>query len=193
MSINEGMIAYKGRLSFRQFMPAKPTKYGIKVWMAAAAKNGCISNFAVYLGQAENNHRRIHGLGYDVVMKMTAPFLNNYRHIFFDNFFTSTRLLDHLFAQNTYACGTVRCNRKDLPPSPKHKLRFGEMARAQCSQLVFTKWHDKRDVAFRSTNVSPDESSRPVPRIHNRQNVNIEKPRVSDVYTAHMGGVDRAD
>ena len=67
------------------------------------------------------------------------------------------------------------------------------MARAQCSQLVFTKWHDKRDVAFRSTNVSPDESSRPVPRIHNRQNVNIEKPRVSDVYTAHMGGVDRAD
>ena len=82
MSINEGMIAYKGCLSFRQFMPAKPTKYGIKVWMAAAAKNGCISNFAVYLGQAENNHRRIHGLGYDVVMKMTAPFLNNYRHIF---------------------------------------------------------------------------------------------------------------
>ena len=159
MSINEGMIAYKGRLSFRQFMPAKPTKYGIKVWMAAAAKNGCISNFAVYLSQAENNHRRIHSLGYDVVMKMTAPFLNNYRHIFFDNFFTSTRLLDHLFAQNTYACGTVRCNRKDLPPCPKHKLRFGEMARAQCSQLVFTKWHDKRDVAFRSTNVSPDESS----------------------------------
>ena len=78
MSINEGMIAYKGRLSFRQFMPAKRTKYGIKVWMVADAKNGYISNFAVYLGQAENNH----GLRYDVVMKMTAPFLNNYRHIF---------------------------------------------------------------------------------------------------------------
>ena len=193
MSIDEGMIAYKGRLSFRQFMPAKPTKYGIKVWMAADAKNGYVSNFAVYLGQAENNRRRIHGLGYDVVMKMTEPFLNNYRHIFFDNFFTSTRLLDHLFAQNTYACGTVRSNRKDLPPCAKHKLRFGEMARAQRGQLVFTKWHDKRDVAFLSTNVSPDEPSRPVPRIHNRQNVNIEKPRVSDVYTAHMGGVDRAD
>ena len=126
-------------------------------------------------------------------MKMTEPFLNNYRHIFFDNFFTSTRLLDHLFAQNTYACGTVRSNRKDLPPCAKHKLRFGEMARAQRGQLVFTKWHDKRDVAFLSTNVSPDEPSRPVPRIHNRQNVNIVKPRVSDVYTAHMGGVDRAD
>lgn len=101
ISINEGMIAYKGCLSLRQFMPAKPTKYGIKVWMAADAKNGYVSNFAVYLGQAENNPRRIHGLGYDVVMKMTAPFLDNYRHIFLNNFFTSTRLLDHLFAQNT--------------------------------------------------------------------------------------------
>ena len=40
ISIDEGMIAYKGRLSFRQYMPAKPTKYGIKVWMAADSDNG---------------------------------------------------------------------------------------------------------------------------------------------------------
>ena len=98
MSIDEGMIAYKGRLSFRQLMPAKPTKYGIKVWMAADAKKGYVSNSAVYLSHAENNHRRIHSLGYDVVMKMTEPFKNNYRHIFSDNFFTNSRLLDHLFA-----------------------------------------------------------------------------------------------
>ena len=38
MSINEGMIAYQGRLSFRQFVPAKLTKYGVKVWMAADEK-----------------------------------------------------------------------------------------------------------------------------------------------------------
>ena len=73
--------------------------------------------------------------------------------------------------ENRYACGTACCTRKDLPPCVKHKLRLGEMARAQCGQLVFTKWHDKRDVVFLSTNVSPDESSRPVSRIHNRQNV----------------------
>lgn len=74
MSIDKGMIAYKGHLSFRQFMHAKLTKYGVKVWMAANAKNGYISNFAVYLDQAEKNRHRIHGLGYDVVMKMTEFF-----------------------------------------------------------------------------------------------------------------------
>ena len=40
ISIDEGMIAFKGRLAFRQYMPAKPTKYGIKVWMAADSSNG---------------------------------------------------------------------------------------------------------------------------------------------------------
>ena len=29
-SVDEGMIAYKGRFSFKQYLPAKPTKYGIK-------------------------------------------------------------------------------------------------------------------------------------------------------------------
>ena len=38
IAIEEGMIAFKGRLSFGQYMPAKPTKYGIKVWMAMDSK-----------------------------------------------------------------------------------------------------------------------------------------------------------
>ena len=115
LSVDEAMIACKGRLSFRQYMPAKPTKYGIKVWMATDSQNGYVTNFAVYLGQ-EGNQARLHGLGYDVVMKMARPFLNKNRHVFFDNFFTSTTLMEHLLAQNTYACGTVRSNQKDLPP-----------------------------------------------------------------------------
>lgn len=48
------MIAFKGRLSFRQYMPAKPTKYGIKVWMATDSDNGYVANFSVYLGSEGN-------------------------------------------------------------------------------------------------------------------------------------------
>lgn len=72
LSVDEGMIAFKGRLSFRQYMPAKPTKYGIKVWMAADSKNGYVSNFSVYLGK-EADVPRLNGLGYDVVTKMARP------------------------------------------------------------------------------------------------------------------------
>ena len=31
-SVDEGMIAFKGRLSFKQYLPVKATKFGIKVW-----------------------------------------------------------------------------------------------------------------------------------------------------------------
>ena len=192
LSIDEGMIAFKGRLSFQQYMPAKPTKYGIKVWMAADSQNGYVNNFSVYLGK-EANVPRANGLGYDVVMKMASPFLKTHRHIFFDNFFTSTKLMEDLLAQDTYACGTVRSNRKDLPPCAKDKLRQGEKVCAQRGKLIFTKWHDKRDISFLSTNVLPSEPSRLVPRIKNGRDIQIEKPRVADVYTADMGGVDRAD
>ena len=193
ISIDEGMIAFKGRLSFRQYLPAKPTKYGIKVWMAADSSNGYVLNFSVYLG-SEGENRRIHGLGYDVVMNMAHPFLNKNHHLFFDNFFSSPILLDHLLDQQTYACSTVRCTRKDLPPCAKNKLRRpGETIVRQRSNLLFTKWHDKRDVAFLSTNVSPEEPSRVVQRTKNGRNIEIRKPRVSDLYTANMGGVDRAD
>ena len=46
ISINEGMIAFKERL-FRRYLPAKPTKYGTKVWMAADASNGYVVNFCL--------------------------------------------------------------------------------------------------------------------------------------------------
>ena len=67
-------------------MPAKPTKYGIKVWMAADSSNGYVVNFEVYLG-SEEGHHRMQGLGYDVVMNMVLLYLNSNRHVFFDNFF----------------------------------------------------------------------------------------------------------
>ena len=60
LSVDEGMIAFKGRLGFRQYMLAKPTKYGIKVWMAADSQNGFVVNFDVYLGSEARP--RLHGL-----------------------------------------------------------------------------------------------------------------------------------
>ena len=32
-TIEEAMVAFKGRLSYMQYMPAKPIKRGIKVWL----------------------------------------------------------------------------------------------------------------------------------------------------------------
>ena len=42
ISIDESMIGTRGRLSFLQYMPKKPTKWGIKVWVCSESKSGYI-------------------------------------------------------------------------------------------------------------------------------------------------------
>ena len=91
--------------------------------------------------------------------------MNKNHHVYFDNFFSSLVLLEHLELQQTYACSTVRCNHKGLPACASNKLpRPGQLVQAQTGNIVFTKWHDKRDVAFLATYVSPGEASRTVQR-----------------------------
>ena len=96
--------------------------------------------------------------------------------------------------QQTYVCSTVQCNRKGLPTCASNKLtRPGQLVQAQKGNIVFTKWHDKRDVAFLATNVPPGEASFTVQRKEKRKEIEIVKSHVLDVYTANMGSVDQAD
>ena len=81
LSVDEGMIRYKGRLFFRQYMPKKPVKWGIKVWMAAEAKTGYVANYDIYLGKPSGDRGEV-GLVTRVVLDLTKPFQHCNRHIF---------------------------------------------------------------------------------------------------------------
>lgn len=87
--------------------------------------------------------------------KLIRPYMNRNHHVFFDNFFTLTKLLEHLEANDTYTCWTVRCNHKDLPPRAKNKLWVGEKLVRQKGHIAFMKWHNKWDVSVMATNISP--------------------------------------
>jgi hypothetical protein len=54
VSIDEAMVAFRGRLGFRQYVPSKPTKYGIKVWMRADPHTGYCQDFQVHTGKTGN-------------------------------------------------------------------------------------------------------------------------------------------
>ena len=47
--VDEGLVKFNGRLSFKQYMLMKPDKFGIKVWMLADADNYYVPRFQVYL------------------------------------------------------------------------------------------------------------------------------------------------
>lgn len=50
VSVDESIIGFKGRLSWIQYMPKKPTKWGIKAWVLADSSNGYVANFQLYSG-----------------------------------------------------------------------------------------------------------------------------------------------
>ena len=45
LSIDEAMISFKGHLSFLQFLPKKPKKWGMKAWALADSKMGYVWNW----------------------------------------------------------------------------------------------------------------------------------------------------
>ena len=60
ISIDESIIGCKGRLSFIQYMPNKPHKWGLKAWVLADSMNSYTWGWKLYTGKEEG---AIHDLG----------------------------------------------------------------------------------------------------------------------------------
>ena len=45
------MIAFKGRLYFKQYLPKKPTKWGLKAFVLAESAMEYVFEFDVYMGK----------------------------------------------------------------------------------------------------------------------------------------------
>ena len=121
LSVDESMIGYTGRPAFKQYIQNKPTPWGIKLWCIAETDTGYVLNFKFYTGKEDISPA---GQGYDVVMQMVQPYLDKCHHVYYDNFFSSVKLVEDLLASDTYSCGTIRPNRKGWPLS-KCKQRKG--------------------------------------------------------------------
>lgn len=114
LSIDESKIPYYGRHFAKQYIKGKPIRFGYKNW-ALCSSTGYMYAFDVYVGKShDDSHSKELGAGGDVVMKLlgkaNVPSNLGYK-VFFDNYFTSYRLIDHLSSKGICATGTVRENR----------------------------------------------------------------------------------
>lgn len=147
VSIDEQMIGTKARISFLQYVPKKPKKWGVKLWVLADSQNGYVPAFDVYTGASDTVE---HGLAYSVVMNLIDPYLHFGYRLYVDNYYTSPRLFVDLCKKKTFACGTVRTNRRGLPSDVGCHLDRGNAVFNKCSNssLTCVHWMDKRDVLF---------------------------------------------
>ena len=98
------MIAFKGRPSYVQHLPAKAIKRGIEEWMLCDAETAYLHQFEVYVVQQQNS---LFGLGYNVVMMLCKDISGKNHHAYCNNLFTSVQLLKELLACKTYCNGTI--------------------------------------------------------------------------------------
>ena len=89
------MIPFNGRISFRQFLPAKRIRFGIKAFVLAESETSYISNFHFYVGEETQDRTLEHcGKSGQVVMKLMQPFLAEGYHVYMDNTSQHTRKIE---------------------------------------------------------------------------------------------------
>ncbi|CAH2000087.1 unnamed protein product [Acanthoscelides obtectus] len=113
LTIDEQLLAFRGRAAFRQYIPNKLSKYGIKTFALVDAKTAYTMKLETYVGlqppgpyQQSNNAK-------DIVMRIVEPVQGTNRNITGDNWFTSIPLVNELLTEKklTYV-GTLRKNKR---------------------------------------------------------------------------------
>ena len=141
----------------KQYLPIKPVKWSIKVWVRADSVTGYFCDCEIYVGRPTEGTQREECLGERVVLQLTESLTGKNYQIFADNYFTTAHLLDTLQSCGLYGCGTTHPTRRGFPETLKNvSLERGKHAFYQRGYLVASVWMDKKPVTMLSTLVQAD-------------------------------------
>lgn len=141
LTIDEQLFPTKARCRFQQYMPNKPDKFGIKFWLLAEVESKYCLSMKPYLGRDED--RGDDPLPLHVVTTLARPFYRKSYNICMDNFFTSKLLAERLLEQRTTLVGTIRQNRRELPPP--ERLDLYDTKFYESGDLHLTRYQAKRN------------------------------------------------
>ena len=204
LAIDERMVKSRHRSGIRQYIKDKPTKWGIKLWVLADSSNGYTVDFNVYIGRAAGRDVSENGLGYDVVVRLMQPFLNQGYHLYIDNFYTSSVLLRYLFQQGVPTTGTIRENSRGFPAnmtngsqwSKASNVERGSMRWERDSPLLALQWLDNKVVSLLTTIENANDNvevNRKTKTAGVWSTKKVKQPQAIATYNKYMNAVDRSD
>lgn len=117
LTVDEQLLAFRGKCSFRQYLPKKPAKYGLKTFALVDAKMAYTHNLEPYVGLQPEGPFRKSNSPFDIVLRLVEPVKGSHRNITADNWFSSYPLANELLVSKglTYV-GTLRKNKAEIPP-----------------------------------------------------------------------------
>ena len=114
MTVDEQLVCFRGRCPFKQYIPSKPAKYGIKIWTICASTCYYAWIMQVYTGKDAWSARETNQ-GTRVVLDLVEDIENSGRNVNCDNFFTNLSLARKLLQKKLTLVGTMRKNNPELP------------------------------------------------------------------------------
>ncbi|KAL3062048.1 hypothetical protein OYC64_010047 [Pagothenia borchgrevinki] len=165
-------------------MPNKPDKFGIKFWLAADVDSKYMLNGFPYLGK-DASRPATQRLGENVVLRLVEPFVGKGRNVTTDNFFTSLPLAKALLSKNTSLVGTIKRNKRELPPSVQVTAELFSTTVLKSEKVVLSVYQCKprRNVTILSTQ-------------HQHVDISTERkktPETVEYYNHSKVGVDVLD
>ena len=133
IAIDQSLMLWKGRLPFRQYIPLKSSKFGIKTYELCESSSGYLWSFIIYTGKGtvfqtafisgDTNKTAT------IVLSLVEPLLKKGRTLWMDNLYNTPALAQRLKSLKTDCVGTLHLSRKDTPQRVKDKkLKKGELA-----------------------------------------------------------------
>lgn len=181
ITIDEGMCPFRGRFGYKVYMPQKPNKYGIKLYMLSEAKTGYVWNVDVFHGQ-ENT-------GLAIVKRLLGTLAGNGHTLYTDRFYTSPTLAREMETLETGLVGTVMKNRAGMPLVVKNtRLARGEQIFRRNGNTLALCWKDKRDVFMISTRHTSEMVT-----FNDKRGREKTKPAAVIDYNKNKFGVDLSD
>uniref|UniRef100_A0A1B6MQT6 PiggyBac transposable element-derived protein domain-containing protein n=1 Tax=Graphocephala atropunctata TaxID=36148 RepID=A0A1B6MQT6_9HEMI len=188
--IDETMVPFRGRVKFRQYVPSKRHRYGIKLYKLCLI-GGYTWNVKVCAGK--EHIPRGQSASSKTVMELVEPLLGEGRTLCTDNFYTSVQLAHELNENETHLVGTLRKKRKlNSKNVEKKALNKGEMiVKESNTGVIIGKWKDKREVMFLTTKEIPvmTESTNKT----NKRGTTTNKPSTVLTYNQAKSFIDVSD
>lgn len=189
LTIDEELVAFRGRCAFRQYIPSKPAKYGLKIYALVDAKTFYTMHLEIYCGkQPDDSPYAMSNKPFHVVDRLVKCVSGTGRNITMDNFFMSYETTEHLLKNHKLtAVGTLRSNKTCLP------LQFKARREEKSSVFGFQK-----DITIVTYIPKPRKYVHMMSSLHHDDELDPEsgdqrKPAIITFYNSTKSGVDVVD
>ena len=154
IAVDESVINYKGRVSFRQYLKGKPHPWGIKVFVLSDSRTGYLQRVCVYYSKETQLVENDLPHTVRVVQTLVVLFHNKGYDLYVDRFYTSPLLASELTKVGITVTGTVQSNQNGMPKdvtSKREREPHGNIRAARSGNILALSWLDKQKVLMLST------------------------------------------